>query len=315
MRAAVEQRARAYRAPLNTPRTRLLRRFPTHWLFLLPMLLLVVVFFFVPVILNLILAFTDMTLSLRWEFVGLKNYVKFLQDPLIPQIAKNTLVYVSATLSINVIFGLFLALLTTYFVKRENVGLAFRSLWLLPRMTPPVVYALLWIWMTDPTEYGLLNMMLQAFGLPPLSWRTEYPMATIILVNGMVGASFGMIIFSAAIKSIPVDYIRAAKVDGASDLGVVRWVILPLLKWPLMFVTTWQTLSLLASYEYILLVTQGGPNHRSEVWSLYAYYKAFASGQYGYGAAIAMVLVAVAVIIALLMLRIFGFRRLMELMR
>ena len=82
-----------------------------------------------------------------------------------------------------------------------------------------------------------------------------------------------------------------------------------------MFVTIWQTLSLLASYEYILLVTDGGPSYKSEVWSLYAYHKAFSSLQYGYGAAIAMVLVIVAVIIALLMLRIFGFRRLMELMR
>ena len=309
-------RAHAYQTVQRSPWGQLLRHLPTYWLFLAPMLFLVLIFFFIPVFLNLLLAFTDMDFKLRWDFVGLKNYYKFFQDPVIPLIVKNTITYVGLTLLINAGFGLVLALLTTYFVKLENVGLAFRSLWLLPRMTPPVVYALLWLWVLDPTEYGLLNMALKTFfGLPPQSWLLNHPMATIIVVNGMVGASFGMIIFSAAIKSIPTDYIRAAKVDGASDLGVVRWVILPLLKWPLMFVTIWQTLSLLASYEYILLVTDGGPSYKSEVWSLYAYHKAFSSLQYGYGAAIAMVLVIVAVIIALLMLRIFGFRRLMELMR
>ena len=306
----------AYAPALASPLRRAIRKFPVQLLFLAPMLTLVVAFFFIPVILNIFLAFTDMDFKLQWNFVGIKSYLKLFHDPLIPKILKNTVTYVLCTLMINAGFGLVLALLTTYFVRSENLGLIFRAIWMLPRMTPSVVYALLWLWVLDPTDYGLMNMILkQLFGMPPQDWILNHPMGVVILVDGSIGASFGMIIYSAAIKSIPPDYIMAAKVDGASDLGIVRRIILPLLRWPIMFVVTWQTLSLLASYEYILLITDGGPFFKSEVWSLHAYHKAFAHMQYGYGAAIAMILVAIAVIITLILLKVFGFRRLMELAR
>jgi len=283
-------------------------RIPSHVPFLLPFFILVTLFFFIPVILNILLAFTDMDFAMRWDFVGFKNYFRFVSDPIIPKVLVNTVIYVAATLAINVGLGLALALLNTYYVP-ENVGLIFRAIWLLPRMTPPVVYALLWLWVLDPTEYGLLNMIVGK----NVNWTMQHPLGIVILVNGLIGASFGMIIFSASIKSIPRDYIMAAQVDGASNWEIVRRIIIPLLRWPLMFVTTWQTLSLLASYEYILLVTDGGPFYKSEVWSLYAYHTAFSHQMYGYGAAIAMVLVVVAVIVTLIMLKIFGFKRLMEL--
>jgi len=283
-------------------------RIPSHVPFLLPFIVLVTLFFFIPVILNVLLAFTDMDFAMRWDFVGFINYFRFVSDQIIPKVLVNTIIYVAATLAINVGLGLTLGLLSTYYVP-ENIGLIFRAIWLLPRMTPPVVYALLWLWVLDPTEYGLLNMIIGQ----NVNWTMQHPLGIVILVNGIIGASFGMIIFSASIKSIPRDYIMAAQVDGASNWGIVRRIIIPLLRWPLMFVTTWQTLSLLASYEYILLVTDGGPFYKSEVWSLYAYHTAFSHQMYGYGAAIAMVLVVVAVIVTLIMLKIFGFRRLMEL--
>ncbi len=307
---------RTYSTPTKSLFRRVIARIPAPLIFLAPMLTLVTVFFFVPVILNLILAFTDMDYRLQWSFVGIVSYLKLFRDPLLLKILKNTAAYVLCTLAINAGFGLVLALLTTYFVRSENAGLIFRALWMLPRMTPSVVYALLWLWVLDPTDYGLLNIFLkQFFGLPPQDWILNHPMGVVIIVDGSIGASFGMIIYSAAIKSIPTDYIMAARVDGASDLGIVRRVILPLLKWPIMFVVTWQMLSLLASYEYILLITDGGPFFKSEVWSLHAYHKAFAHMEYGYGAAIAMLLVTAAVILTLILLKVFGFRRLMELAR
>lgn len=283
-------------------------RIPPHIPFLLPFAFLVTLFFFVPVVLNILLAFTDMDFAMHWDFVGLKNYFRFFTDRIIPKVLLNTVIYVPATLAINVGLGLVLGILSTYYVP-ENVGLLFRAIWLLPRMTPPVVYALLWLWVLDPTEYGLLNMLIGQ----NVNWTMQHPLGVVIIVNGMVGASFGMIIFSAAVKSIPRDYIMAAQVDGASNWQIVRRIIIPLLRWPLMFVTSWQTLSLLASYEYILLVTDGGPFYKSEVWSLYAYHTAFSHQLYGYGAAIAMILVIVAIVVTMIMLKIFGFRRLMEL--
>lgn len=289
-----------------------LKNFAVYVPFLGPFLFLVATYFFLPVVITTLLSFTGMDSKMLWDFVGLDNFKRLFSDPIIPRIARNTAIYVVFTCTFNVFFGFFLALLTTFFVERENIGLIFRSIWLLPRMTPSVIYIIMWQWFVSPTDVGFVNQILHALGQPPQAWLARQPMTIIILVNGVIGASFGMIIFSAAIKSIPVDLIRAARVDGASDLAIVRRIIVPMLKWPIMFMTVWQTLSLLASYEYILLLTDGGPFYKSEVWALNAYHRAFSSLQFGYGASIALVLVVVGIIATFIMLKLFGFRRLME---
>ena len=104
------------------------------------------------------------------------------------------------------------------------------------------------------------------------------PWTFVILVNGFVGASFGMIIFTSALESIPKDLITAAKVDGGGTWRIIRDIKLPMIKWPILFIATYQTLSLLTSFEYILLLTEGGPGlFTTEVWALTAYKQAFAT--------------------------------------
>lgn len=130
-------------------------------------------------------------------------------------------------------------------------------------------------------------------------------MLIIILANGVIGASFGMIIFSSAIKSIPEDLFYAANIDGASHWSIIKDIIMPAIRWPFMFVTLWQLLSLLTSYEYILLITNGGPLNESEVLALYSYHKAFQSFEFGYGAAISLVLVVIALVCTLILWKLF----------
>ncbi|MFQ5923024.1 MAG: carbohydrate ABC transporter permease, partial [Anaerolineales bacterium] len=124
-------------------------------------------------------------------------------------------------------------------------------------------------------------------------------------------------IFSSAIESIPKDLITAAKVDGASTWQRIRDIILPLIRWPLLFVTTYQTLSLLVSFEYILLLTEGGPGLlTTEVWSLTAYKRAlftyFGSNQWGYGAAWGFILVIIGIVLSVIYLRVFRFNDLVQ---
>lgn len=288
------------------------RKFFTALPFLGPFLFLIILFYLVPVILTFTMSLTSMDYALEWNFVGLKNFVRFFQDSSVKIVVLNTVKYVVCTLIINVGFGFFLAVATSYFIKNENLRLAFQTIWMLPRMTPPVVYALLWLWFLDPTEAGTLNSVLhKLFGLPAQNWILNHPMKVVIVANGLIGTSLAMVVFSAAIKSIPVDYFRAASVDGASDWDVVRHVIVPFLKWPIMFMTIWQTLSLITSYEYILLITDGGPLNKSEVLSLFSYHKAFSNYEFGYGAAISTVLVIFAVILAVVMLKVFGYDAIM----
>lgn len=280
--------------------------------FIAPFIILVFLFYLVPVLLTAVLSGTGMDFTMRFNFVGLKNFTRILSDSVLPQILHNTLVYVFFTCLLNVGFGFILALLTTYFIKNENIGLFFRTLWLLPRMTPPVIYALLWLWFLDPTEKGMLNVIVGAFGRPPQNWILNNPMPTVILANGLIGVSLGMVIFSSAIKSIPDELYKAAMIDGAGDFKIIRHIILPLVKWPLMFLTVWQILSLITSYEYIMLITDGGPLFNSEVLSLYSYHKAFSNLEFGYGAALAVILVLIGILVTTFMLKVFGFDRMMD---
>ena len=290
------------------------------WSFMSPATGLVFVFFLIPVALLLILSMTDLAssnFSDPWTFIGLDNYTRMFSDKFFPKILGNTFFYVIMTLVFfNVGLALLLALLTAHINRRA--GFFFRLLWLLPRITPSVVYIVMWRRMAQPPPYGIINQFLGLLGVENQPyWLNEAPWLFVILVNGFVGASFGLIIFSSAIEAIPQDYMIAAKVDGASTWQVIRDITLPLMRWPLLFVTTYQTLSLLVSFEYILLLTQGGPGlFTTEVWALTSYKRAlftyFGTNQWGYGSAWGFVLVVIAIILSIIYLRVFRFNDLVQ---
>ena len=222
-----------------------------------------------------------------------------------------TVLYVGATVALfNVGFALVLAV-TTFYLPARTAAIV-RAAWLLPRILPPVLYVLLWKWLA--WDNGFISTVLAPFGVPSRNWLLDNGVNAwifVILINGFVGASMGMIIFASAIRSIPVTLFYASATDGASTLQQVRHVILPQLKWPILFVTCYQTLSLLASFEYILLSTNGRPGTTTEVWALAAYHTALSNYtgnlEYGLGAALAIVLVAIGLIASTAYLRLFNF--------
>jgi len=293
--------------------------------FLSPTLVVVTLFFFIPLVMVFILSFTNLDMTnfgiLKWWQPAnwtLDNYVKIFTNRFFPKILNNTLIYVSATLIFfNVGMALVIALITTNINRR--VGFAFRLIWLMCRLTPVVVYVMMWKALAGPAPMGVLNKhILGPLGIGGGEFLLNTnPWVFVILANGFIGASFGMIIFSSAIEAIPKDYMIASKVDGASTLQTIRYITIPMIKWPLLFVTTYQTLSLLTSFEQIMLLTDGGPGlYETEVWSLTAYHRAFTSyfgnTQWGYGSAWAVILVIIGVVMAIIYLRVFRFGELMQ---
>lgn len=290
------------------------------WGFMSPATVLVLVFFFIPAILLFILSMTDLAshnFSDPWTFIGFDNYRRLFADKFFPKILRNTFKYVLLTLAFfNVGLALVLALLTSHINRRASFF--FRLIWLLPRITPSVVYIVMWRRFVQTPPYGIINWFLGMLGVEHQPyWLNETPWLFVILVNGFVGASFGMIIFTSAIEAIPKDLFTAAKVDGASTWQIIRDITLPLLRWPLLFVTSYQTLSLLVSFEYILLLTQGGPGlFTTEVWALTAYKRAlktyFGSHAWGYGAAWGFILVIIGIVMSFIYMRVFRFNELVQ---
>jgi inositol-phosphate transport system permease protein len=282
-------------------------------IFLGPACLLLLLFFIAPVLIDIGVAFTDMGRNLQVTEFTTANFERmFTGDRRLSSVMATTFFYVLGTLAIfNVTFALILALTTT--ALPDRAGAFFRAIWILPRMSPSVVYALLWGWAISPTQYGLVNQVWSGlFGLPPLDVMNQSPMLLIIVANGFIGASLGMIIFTSAIRSIPEHLFHAARVDGAGSFAIVRYITLPAIRWPLSFITVYQTLSLLVSFEYIWLITDGGPFFDTTVFALYIYKRAFENGQYAYGAAMALGLVVIGIVAALLMWRFMDMRSLLQ---
>ena len=290
--------------------------------FMAPAGVLVLLFFIIPVILITFLSMTDLSHAnfttdlTQMNFVGLANFQRLLNDQFVGKIFFNTVFYVLFTLSLfNVGLALVISLLTAHINRRA--GFFFRALWILPRITPVIVYILIWRRLVAEAPYGILAQFNSMVGQPTPNFMAEMPWVVVILVNGFVGASFGMIIFTSAIEAIPKDLMNASLVDGSTLMQRVRYVILPLLRWPLLFVVTYQTLSLLTSFEQILVLTNGGPGlYHTEVWALSAYHRAlstyFGNAQWGYGSAFALVLVVIGVVMAVIYMRVFRFGELVN---
>ncbi len=304
-------------------RSRRIRR--SHWVaygFMLPAIVLALLFFVIPAVLVVYLSMTDLSTAnftsdiTQMHFIGLSNYATLFQDPYVPKIFFNTIFYVLVTLTLfNVGAGLGVSLLTAHVNRRA--GFIYRALWILPRITTSAVYVLMWRRMIAEPPFGILNQFNTLFGAPTINYAADNPWLFVIIVNGFIGLSFGMIIFTSAIESIPKDLLNASLVDGSTLMQRVRYVILPLLRWPLLFVMTYQTLSLLTSFEQILLLTNGGPDlYQTEVWALTAYHRAlsnyFGNAQWGYGSAFAVVLVVIGVVLAFVYMRVFRFRELVS---
>lgn len=285
-----------------------------YWgLILSPFLFNQFILFPITVVIVILISFTSMDYSMQWNFNGLTNYRKVLADPKISMIFWNTIIFIFSTLVIKIFLGFLIAVTTTYFMRNSRTGTLFRAIWLLPKVSPSVVEALLWTWIFSPTDKGILNMLLSEFnGSEPVAWLMEYPLLINVMLAGVMGTTITTIILSSAIQSIDPNLFRIAKIDGASDLTIIRRLILPHLRWPITFLTLWQGISLLTSYESILLLTDGGPNYRSEVWSLYSFHTAFSTLDFGYGAAISLYMLPIIILIIFLAYKRFGFKKLMD---
>ncbi|MCJ8520035.1 inositol-phosphate transport system permease protein [Pseudorhizobium tarimense] len=248
----------------------------------------------------------------RWTT---SNFTRLVSSSDTWRLVGNTIFYVAVTLSFTVFVGLFLAVTTFYLPA--GAASAFSMLWLLPRITPVVLYTVMWKWFT--WEGGFVYTAAQALGLPAFNYmKGSVPTAwtIVIMVNGFIGAAFAMILFSGALKAIPVQQLWASEADGASRWQQIRFIILPHLRWPILFVVSYQTLSLLSSYQEIWLTTNGGPGRTTTVWALESFNTALNSYtgnlQYGLGAAMALILVIVGVALSILYLRLFRFDELLS---
>ena len=278
--------ARVGGASLPRARRRALSDRQLGVLFLLPFVAVSLVFVVYPALDAILLAFySKQPFRQAFTFVGLDNFRYIFDDPVFWASARQAVVWTVASIVLQTVFGVALALLLNQAIRGINV---FRGLLLFPYMVPTVVIALIWRWMFNP-EFGIVNAGLRGTGLVrgDIYWFSDptWAMVLTILLNVWKFTPFVVICVLARLQSIPQEIDEAAQVDGAGAWQRFLHITLPQLKAVLAVVVVFRTIWTFNKFEEIYLLTRGGPGTSTFNLAVYAFEQATANLKLGVAAA------------------------------
>ena len=264
------------------------------WFFLAPALILIGVFFFLPVAASLLLSVTDFDLygiadPGNTRFVGFANYAKLLRTPDFWLALRNTFyfAFVGGPLTIAVSLGAAL-LLSSKLVRFKGL---FRTIYFTPFVTTLVAVAIVWRYLYH-TRYGLFNYALSLLGIGPIDWLGDphWAMPAIILMAVWKSFGYNMLIFIAGLQAIPEELYDAAAIDGAGPMRRFFNITLPMLAPTLVFVTVITMIGYFQLFAEPYVMTQGGPLRSTTSLVLMMYEEGFRWWRMGTAAAIAFIL-------------------------
>lgn len=269
--------------------------------FLLPTLVVFLYFSWGPIVRSVMLSFqsTNMVSAARW--VGLANFRDLFADPMLITAVTNTIWFTLIALLIGFPVPLFLAVFMSS--ARRFSGL-FRVMVYLPAVVPPVVSVLLWKWFYNP-DTGLFNKVLGLVGLGPFPWlqSTTWALPSLVLEATWGAAGTAVLIYLAALSSVPGELYEAAELDGASIPRRLWHVTLPQLRGVILILLLLQIIGTMQVFTEPFVMTDGGPVN-STVTVLYLIYQyAFVDGNYGMAAALSTLLAIVLALLSAVYLR------------
>ncbi len=275
------------------------------YLFLLPAIAVLTVFFFIPFFQTFGLSFLDYSASIyKPEFAGFDNYINLLRNPIFYKVMFNTFIYLVAAVPVLVIFPLFLAIL----INRKIRGITlYKILIYLPVIVSIVVAAIAFKWLY--AEQGILNYLVGEAGFSPIGWLTDpkYAIYSVILVTIWKGIGYYMIIYLAALMSVPKELYEACDIDGADFLTKHLTVTVPHVMPTIALVSTISAISAMKVFAEIYVMTKGGPLNSSKTIVYYIYERAFENLDLGFASAMAVILLIIVMIFSVI--NIFCFER------
>jgi multiple sugar transport system permease protein len=284
------------------------REVRTAYLFLLPGLLVLSLFFFLPVAAALLLSFTDFDIyavadSDNLRFIGFRNYIALFQDPLFWTALKNTFYFVLVGGPLSVAASLGAALLLN--ARGIRFKGFFRTAYFAPVVTTLVAVAVVWRFLFH-ARYGLVNWLIGLVGIGPINWLGDptYAMPAIIILAVWKNFGYNMIIFIAGLQNIPGYLYEAAEVDGANAWQQFRTITLPMLAPTFLFVGIITMIGYFQLFAEPYVMTEGGPLHATLSIVLLMYEEGFKWWNMGYAAAIAFVLFVIIFIGTLIQLKL-----------
>lgn len=279
------------------------------YLYLLPSLLILVVFLLFPLIWNIYVSIHNvsiLTILKDWEFVGLKNFIDLLTEPKFYESLKLTLFFAGGSVLAQFTIGLVLSILLNQKIQGTNI---FRMLLIIPWSISTVITAFSFKFMYDD-NFGILNYLLKQMGLDSVGWLSDPNIAiwSIVLTNIWYGTPFTILFLTAGLQSINPLLYEAALIDGATKIKRFFFITIPLLRQfmvtNLILITVWS----INFFDLQLIMTGGGPLFSTTTISLYMYRQAFEFGSFSGGATIGIFLIIMNLLLTLTYIKIFNRR-------
>lgn len=261
----------------------------TKIIMIMPAVILFTVFFLAPIFISVYYSFTDFSGIGAAKFIGFKNYQVLLNDKFFFIALKNTFI---------ILIGITITILPLSFIVALLLEKPFRgsgvvqSMIFAPNVIAPILVGLIWLFILDP-KMGMINAILRSIGLSDYQQQwiggktlTPYSVAFVYLWQVL---GFYTTINMAGLRSIPADIYEAAEIDGANYFQRIRKITIPMMKNTIVINTILIITGGFKIFETVKQLTNGGPNHMSDVLVTYMYDTTFTSSRYGYGMAVATV--------------------------
>jgi len=280
-------------------RRMLKRKSTAAFLMTLPLLLLITLLVLYPAFYSLHLATLNKSMQ---RFVGLGNFEFLFKRDTFWLVVKQSCIFALSAVFFKALIGFIVA----HFVHNvpANRQRKWRGMLLVPWVIPPAMSTLAWLWLFDPS-YSAFNYTLAFFGIGPIAWTGEPNWArfTVILVNIWYGAPFFMIMYLAALKSVPEQLYEAAAIDGANWWQRIWYVTLPMMRNIIAITTLFSLIVTFANFDIVRILTSGGPLDKTHIFATWAFRVGIEGSDLPLGASVSLFMVPILAIAAIFILR------------
>lgn len=274
-------------------------------LFLVPALILFLIFVLYPIIQSIYYSmFNWKGFGPAVDFVGLDNFIKIMKDKVFLMSLRNGLLIIVFSLLIQLPLSMFLAVM----VARDLPGRAFfRTIFFMPYVLSEVITAYMWLFLFNPDpERGFLNAIVTLWGAKPVLWlgNTDIVLITVFVVLTWKYFGFHLLLYLTGLQNIPTEIEEAARIDGANSVQSFFYITLPLLASTIRTSVYMSVIGALQVFTLVWIMTKGGPVNASETMATYMYRFGFVRFQLGYGSAVAIYMFLLCVIFSLIYQRL-----------
>ncbi len=278
------------------------RRRRRYFLFIVPALLVIFAVIIFPWLFTVWMSAFDWRIGSTPQFVGWENYKGLLTNQRFLESVVRTFYFTALAVIVPLILGTIAALI---FHRQFPFRGVLRGLFIMPMMATPVAVALVWTMMFHPQQ-GVLNYLLSLVGLPKSLWvySPQLVIPSLVLVEVWHWTPLVMLIVLGGLAALPTEPYESAKLDGASEWQLFRYITLPLVAPFLLVAAVIRTIDALKTFDTIYVITSGGPGTASETINLYLYLQAFAFYNIGNASAVVVIFFIIVLALALVLLHV-----------